>query len=347
MTHDASKQSNVGVVVSYLKQWKKGYSFVYLKKEETSQIKSKKMWKSFFSFFIEKSYHLATAEYVLQDNIFLPMAYLHFKKEVAVIQLWHGTGTIKKFGQSVNTAELGKLEKRANQTITHLIVNSKLVQQQYKEAFGIGEEKIYIWGMPRTDFFFQEEKKKERLKQFYQRYPFLKEKRILLYAPTFRDKEVDNPTISLSELVKELKKDEVIVLKLHPFISNIWKKRGKYKKSKQIIDLSDCNVNDILLAADVLITDYSSIIFEYCLLEKPMIFYAYDYQEFLENGRGFYKPYKEYVPGPVCYTQEELIKIIRMNQYDIESIKNFKESQYCYLDGKSTKRLVDGVFRKT
>lgn len=103
MTHDSSKESNVGMVLEELSR-EEDYEIIRLKRGDEKKL----------SFYFGKSYHLATASCVLQDNVFLPMAYLRFPKEVKVIQLWHGTGTIKKFGQDYNTGRLKKLEARAD-----------------------------------------------------------------------------------------------------------------------------------------------------------------------------------------------------------------------------------------
>ena len=104
------------------------------------------------------------------------------------------------------------------------------------------------------------------------------------------------------------------------------------------------DINSLFAVSSLLITDYSSIVFEYCLQGKPMIFYAYDLDEFSDSGRGFYRPYEEFVPGPVLRTTEDLITCILQNQYDIERIQRFKLDHYEYLDGLSTRRLVQLVF---
>ena len=90
----------------------------------------------------------------------------------------------------------------------------------------------------------------------------------------------------------------------------------------------------------MLITDYSSIIFEYCITEKPMIFFAYDLEEFSNHGRGFYKDYKSYVPGPVVKTSEEIIDYINKSAYSIDQIRTFNEENFPNLDGKASERII-------
>lgn len=344
MTHDGSDGSSVGVVVQALKQRNEKYEFHYLKKEERESVKQHKLTQ-FLSFFLVKPYHLATSSVVMLDNVFLPMAYLKFAKDVKVVQLWHGTGTIKKFGQDVNTGELKELEKRANSTITHLVVNSEYTKEQYSHAFGLEKSRIFSWGLPRTDEMFSEEITKKKTEHFYQKFPELKDKKLVLYAPTFRDDEVNEPKLclDLEKLMKETDSNTVYLLKLHPFVAANFNIEGiSSERVKNISFYQD--INTLLMVSDVLITDYSSIIFEYCALEKPMIFYAYDLEKFSKQGRGFYEPYKEYVPGPIARTTEDIIQILNKNSYDFERIVLFKKKSYQYLDGQAINRLIKNIF---
>ena len=350
MTHDGSKDGNVGVLVEYLKARDKDYSFHYLKKDDRRLVKDFHVLKGKVSFFIIKPYHLATSQFVLLDNVFLPMAYLRFPKQVRVIQLWHGTGTIKRFGQDVNTGCLKRLEKQANSNITHLIVNSPETKKEYAKAFGVDEKKVYVYGLPRTDIFFHKSEIEKRRQLFYQQYPELKGRRLVLYAPTLRDQELTNPKLALDtkKLGNLLPEEYVFLLRVHPFVWEGYHKKGLLDSILQdnVISMSEySDINTLLLVSDILITDYSSVIFEYCLLEKPMIFYAYDLEEFSEHGRGFYRNYKEYVPGPVTDDTAALAELIRKNQFDMEKIRAFKEKNYSYLDGNAVERIYLHIFQ--
>jgi CDP-ribitol ribitolphosphotransferase len=279
------------------------------------------------------------------------MAYLKFKKEVKVVQLWHGTGTIKRFGQDVNTGRLKELEKKANSKITHLIVNSKESEKQYAKAFGLSEDKVFIYGLPRTDLFFDQDKMQERLDKFYRQYPDLKGKKLVLYAPTFRDQEIDHPRIALDTklLCEQLPEDYVYLLRLHPFVEHAYKaneqNKGDRAETKNVVSMSSyADISTLLLAADYLITDYSSVIFEYCLRSRPMIFYAYDYEQFSDQGRGFYRPYHEFVPGPVVKDAKSIIELLKKDRFDYGKINSFMNKNYQFLDGKSAERLYLNIF---
>ncbi len=347
MTHDDGEGSNVRIATKLLMNEAEGYTFSYITKSNMRTVKSLSGIRTVFSFFICKPYELARAEIVLLDNVFLPFAYLHRKKGTKVVQLWHGTGTIKKFGQDVNLGKLKQLEKRANDNITHLIVNSPTMKHLYAGAFGVEEEVVYPIGLPKTDEMLRritnsEIAGKNPDKEYiYDKYKIPKDKKLMLYAPTFRDNEEHNPRLVelLQELSKELPKEYYLGLRLHPFIANSFTQE---LENQRICQLSfEKDVSTLLLASDVLITDYSSIIFEYCLTKRPMIFYAYDYAEFSNFGRGFYYDYESFVPGPVAYTCKDVINIIKENDFHPYKIEDFVNSNYIYTDGNATNRLAE------
>ena len=346
MTHDDGKGSNVSLVTQALKEQSETYTFSYITKKDTLEVKSLRDWRKVASFLLLKPYQMARAEIILLDNIFLPFAYLRRRKGTKVIQLWHGTGTIKKFGQDVNTGKLKELERRANTNITHLIVNSSKTKKLYAKAFGISEEFVYPIGLPKTDELLKRiaqvrrDRKNPYKEEIYKKYQIPEDKKLLLYAPTFRDQEIKKPQIEkqLQELLEGMPEGYILGLRLHPFVSKALK---QIPESSNICQLSfEEDANTVLMASDLLITDYSSIIFEYCLTLQPMIFYAYDYEEFSNNGRGFYYPYEKYVPGPVAYTGREVCQLIQDNQFDISILEEFVNCNYEYLDGNATKRLI-------
>ncbi len=352
MTHDDGEGSNVSLAVSALKQQRAGYSFSYITKRETLDVKGLNSIKGLLSFFLVKPYQLSRAQIILMDNIFLPMAYLKRRNSVKVIQLWHGTGTIKKFGQHVNTGRLKELEKKANSNITHLIVNSEETKKLYAEVFGISEDRVYPIGLPKTDELIHRIGDSERLglnldkDTIYRKYAIPEAAKLVLYAPTFRDHELKGTDIlnKLYDLQKWLPEDYYLGLRLHPFIAEASK--GIVLPPRVCQMSFETDLNSLLMASDILITDYSSVVFEYCLTGKPMVFFAYDLEEFSGHGRGFYYDYEAYVPGPVTATAEETAAVIREKGLDTEKITSFRNRNYSYLDGKATDRLLELITRK-
>ncbi len=336
MTHDDSEDGSVGVVIKAITKQNPVAVFTYVKKDD-------RRLKNLLGLIFIKAACLAVSQTVLMDNEFLPLAYTRLKKNVRVVQLWHGTGTIKKFGHDINSGAMLRLVKKADSRITHLIVNSDYTKNLYHRAFGVPMERIYVTGIPRTDILFSNEGKKRCVDKFYNEYSFLKGRKLIMYAPTFRDSEVRSPKCMLDfdRWVNKTDDDTILLIRLHPHVSAAYddQKLGKY--NGRIINVSSYeDVNTLLYVSDALITDYSSIIFEYILLDRPMYFYAYDLKLFQNDDRGFYEDYEEYVPGRVVTDMDELMNAMEADDIYEDKRIEFKNASYRFTDGKSTERLM-------
>ena len=150
--------------------------------------------------------------------------------------------------------------------------------------------------------------------------------------------------LDISKMKNLLGEEYVVAMKLHQFISNSPKWEDKY--SDFIIDLSnEKEITDLFFIADILITDYSSVVFEYSLLNKPMLFFAYDLEQYIAD-RDFYYPYESFVPGPIVKNTDELINVIRSNSFDMDKVKEFREKFFDHFEGKSTQRVIDMLFNE-
>ena len=117
-------------------------------------------------------------------------------------------------------------------------------------------------------------------------------------------------------------------------------------KLDNVYDLTDYeSIEELMLISDILITDYSSLMVEYTILNKPIVLFAYDLDNYLENERGFYIDYKKDVPGTIVKTTEELIRTIKNNNFSTRRLNEFKNLQFDNLDGKASKRIVDFVLK--
>ena len=338
-THDDSDEGNMGLIADAIQKEMPEKKLYFLTKRDGIRHP--------FSFFLGKAYHMATAGTILMDNIFMPMAYAPISPKAKVVQLWHGTGTIKRFGLDSETGEVARLAKKANQRITHLIVNSEKTKRQYAKAFGISPDKAYILGMPRTDLILDSGKMEIKKQKFYEQYPALKGKRCTLYAPTFRDDEVENPRLALdlASFAKKMGEKDVLLLRLHPHVAEKFSGEIGKEYAGKIINMSDYpGVTTLLAVSDCLITDYSSIVFEYCLFDRPMIFYAYDLEKFEKDGRNFYDDYPSFVPGPVVKKQEELEQLWERGFAYEKRIAAFREEAYEFLDKNAIGRLFKLIF---
>ena len=287
---------------------------------------------------------LATSKYVFLNDNFFPLAFMKFNNKTSVVQLWHAPGAFKKFGGSVENASM---LKEISKNTDYLIITSEYITDYYSEAFQIDKSKIKALGLPRADYYFEKHDTKKLRDNFNKKYNINSNKKIILYTPTFREnKEFNNVFnyLDIDEFNKKLSDEYILVLRLHPKIKKFYSSditcNGDY------IDCSDYkNEQELLLISDILITDYSSIMIEFGLLSKPVIFFAHDLDNYLSNERGFYLDYKKDLPGPIVYSTDELISAID-NGVDTSKLDSFIKMEAGAVDGNSSKRIVDFVLNE-
>ena len=305
---------------------------------------------------IKLVYNLSTSKYIFLEDLCEITSNIKFRKNQELIQLWHGAGAFKKFGASRCIENGGDLKSvhSGYKKYTRAITSSEKIRKCYAEAFSIGIEKVKATGVPRTDLFFNEDEMNKRKDKIYEKYPYLRSKKVILFAPTYRginlsEASFDFNKIDLNKIYKELKDEYIFVFKWHPFIYNNMV-RGTVKGynlsgyDNFFYDLSkERDINDLLLIADILITDYSSVIFDYAFLNKPIIYFTYDLEKY-EKGRGLYFPFEDYIYGKVAKTDGELIDAIKAEDLEEEKRKKFMDKFLSACDGNSTKKTYEWIF---
>lgn len=292
-------------------------------------------------------YYLATSDIIILDDYYPEIYKVDYDKSVKVLQVWHACGAFKSLGfERLGKAGAPPFNTRVHKCYTHIPVSSYHSVKHHAEGFAIDESKFYPIGIPRTDIFFDEKYKKETHDKMFEVFPACKNsKTVYLYAPTFRGNNATDATFPFDKLDLEkwgellVEEDATLIIKLHPFVSKRIEIPKKYKN--RIYDATDYReVNDILFIVDVLITDYSSIIYEMSLLRKPMVFYAFD-QKYYEATRDFYEPYEDLVPGRIVHEFDELMSTLQNKDFEFNKMDNFIEKNFTYTDGKSTDRVID------
>lgn len=306
-----------------------------------------------FKEYIQLAKAIATSRYVLLDD-FYPLIYpLVIRKGVDLIQVWHAVGAFKTFGFSrVGMKGGAKLSSKNHRNYSKAIVSSKNVTSNYAEGFGIDPKRVIPLGVPRTDLFFNEDKKKTIQKQLLKDMPFLKNKKVILFAPTFRGDGQNSAYypfnwLNYKQIYKELApKGFVFLFKIHPFVKN--SPNIPYEYSDFFYDVSEHReVNELLLLTNVLITDYSSVVFEYSLLRRKTIFFAPDLSEYMMT-RNFYVDYLSFIPGPrVSDTQHLIEEIKNANTIDYQRLNAFLEYYFNDIDGHASQRFVDMLENNT
>lgn len=283
-------------------------------------------------------YYIATSKIIVTDDYVRYLRLFPLRKEQRVIQLWHACGAFKKFGVQGTTLSLG-LERSTHIQYNLVSVSSEGIRKTYADAFDIDVSNVVALGVPRTDLFFNEEEKNRRKDIIYKSHPEWIGKEIILYAPTFRDRTGDRtkfkPELDFAKLSKELRENQIFLVAPHPVMKDQIVE-GQYEN---IYEVRDIHTLDLMFISDILVTDYSSVIFEYALLKKPIIFFCYDLELY---DRGFYLPYDESLPGKLAKSQEELTKcLIGEDRKKLgSSYENFVEKYMGACDGKSTERIV-------
>ncbi len=295
---------------------------------------------------------LARADVVVIDD-YQPVIYRVQDRNVRIVQLWHAYGSFKTVGYS----RIGKPGgpdpwSRVHKNYTYAVVGSRNDVPNYAEAFGIPERRVVPTGVPRMDEFIASARDPGRRQRAREAVPEAAGRRTILFAPTFRGSGAKSATYDLSRLdlaaIHALcaEKDAVFLIRLHPFVPE--RPEIPPELGDRVVDVTDRPVetNDLLLVTDLLVTDYSSIVFEYATLRRPMLFYAWDLDEYVAS-RDFYVPYEDWVPGRIVRTFPELVETIRRDDFDVGRIDAFIERSFDHLEGDSTDRIIDELILRS
>ncbi len=294
-------------------------------------------------------FRIATAQVLVVDDYYFPLYAAHRRGGTSVAQVWHACGAFKKFGYSVLDRTFGADEASVARLPIHTnydlcLVSSTRVAPAYAEAFRQPLERFSSrFGIPRTDLFFGEERTARIAAEIRRRYAIPAGRRVVLYAPTFRGASIRGARapqdLDLGALRAALGADHVILLRLHPFV------RARHAPDPAlagfVIDTSDHpDVNELMLASDILVTDYSSAIYEFALLGRPIAFFAPDHAAY-EQERGFYLDWPTDLPGPVFETTAALAAWLRTGAFDLERVARFRDASFDVADGHATERFVE------
>ncbi|MDD5952121.1 MAG: CDP-glycerol glycerophosphotransferase family protein [Oscillospiraceae bacterium] len=275
----------------------------------------------------------AKAKYVFLCDYYLPVSSCDKRPETKVIQLWHAGGMLKKFGydspDDIPPMYRGKMIRNYDL----VTVSAPKCVPAFASAMGLPQSKVEPLGISRTDCFFDEAFCRECKAEFYRQYPELTGKRLILWAPTFRGNAGD-PIVYGMEAVEKLQEqlgdDWFVLRKLHPHAE------GK-------LHGSNCTIptHRLLTVVDLLITDFSSIIFDYSLLDKPAVMFAPDYDEYVRQ-RGFYMDFRKDIPYPLVTEDSALYEAVLTSYHTPANAKTaaFRQAFMGSCDGNATARIL-------
>jgi CDP-glycerol glycerophosphotransferase len=272
------------------------------------------------------------------------------------LQTWHGT-PLKKLVFDMNDVYSANPNYKKNfyyqsRRWDYLISPNQYSSEIFRRAFKYDKELLEV-GYPRNDILYHPNKK-ELIKSIKQRIGLPLDKKVILYAPTWRDDEYYESgkykfklKLDLMKMKELLGSEYVILLRMHYFIADKIATEGLEGFAYNLSSYDD--IAELYLISDVLITDYSSVLFDYAHLRRPMLFFTYDLEKYRDTLRGFYINMEEDLPGPLLKTTDEIIYSIQ-NLSQIES--NYKEKydefyqRFCSWDqGNASELVVKRVFK--
>ncbi|MCL2298944.1 MAG: CDP-glycerol glycerophosphotransferase family protein [Firmicutes bacterium] len=284
-------------------------------------------------------YHLATAGVIFLNNNFNPLAWFNFSKKTKLVQLWHGDGGWKKWGRSVDPAA-------PVIPYTHVICNCESVRPFWAEGFGLPQPRVLPLGSPRLDMLTRPYGKAALRAKFDARYPQCRGKRLVLYAPTFRDDPAENQALlshfDFPAWNARFGDSSALLVRLHPKMHGLYDLRGT-----GAIDLTGApGQADLLRVIGLLITDYCSLCFDAVALDTPVVLYAFDEARYMAHGRGFYKPLRELPPGPIANDFPALLAYAAAPDTSSAQRAAFRDFHLGEVDGKSCERIIAMLTRK-
>lgn len=277
-------------------------------------------------------YHLATSKVCVLDSYWPAACMLNHKDSLTIVQIWHALGKIKQSGyQTLGKAGgRGRLiaeELRMHKNYDYIIAGGESWNEFYCASFGTTPDKLLNYGLPRIDYLLSTvEDNKARI---YEKYPEFREKKVLLYAPTFRR----GIELNWKQLIDHIDHNEyTLIVKGHP-------NQPLGKDVPWIYSCDEFKATELLSICDYLITDYSAIAVEGAILNKKTLYFVYDYDEYnAKNGTNI-KLFDE-MPGCV-FKDAESLSIALQNPYRQDCLDSYRKKYLPNELGTSTKKIVD------
>ena len=293
---------------------------------------------------------IARADYIFLDDHSQTTDWLTIKGAV-ITQLWHAGAGFKSTGYSRFGMPASPAPLSGHRQYTYGIAGSKKIRHFFSEVWGINDDMVLPTGMPRLDIYLNKEHKAETVKKLSESYHIDKknQQRIILFAPTYRGENKKNAyypydKLKLDDLYKYCAAtDSLLIFKMHPFISEAIDIPDIYKN--RMLDLSDYpDINDLFYVTDLLITDYSSAIYEFSLMGKPMLFYSFDIDNY-SRDRGFHRDYRTNVPGKIVESFDDMMDALYNNDFEYEKVDRYISNNFDNLDDHACDRIIDWIIR--
>lgn len=286
-------------------------------------------------------YYLLTSRVIVTDDYLRYLRHTRLRAGQKVVQIWHACGAFKHFGLDAPSLLTPQEEKLTHCQYAAVCVSSEQVRPFYAQAFGIGIDRVLPLGTPRTDALLREETCCSLREELLTRRPEMRGKRIYLYTPTFREQNgkpcAYDPQIDWEALDDALTEEELFVIRRHPIMKESFLGDRPFR---HIVDATDEPTPRLLTVASLVVTDYSSVIYDALLCGLPLVFYCPDLDTYERN---FYLVYPEDLPGPTVLRAEALPGVMRevCQHPPLEQLAAFRAAQLGACDGHASERVAE------
>ncbi len=284
-------------------------------------------------------YYLRTAGLFVVDNAYLPVHVAQHRRKTTVVQVWHAVGALKRFG--MDTARPPEEPERTflHRNYDWVVTAGEASRLPWAAALRTPPQRVVALGSPRTDFFFDEAAMTRARARLVDAYPALGGRQVVLFAPTFRGRgraKRGGPGLDAPRLRAALSADHVLVLKTHPNLDPGEVPTAGY----DVVVDPTTEINDLLAMTDIMVTDYSSSIFEYALLRRPLVLLAGDLDAY-EVDPGLYLGYRAEMIGTRVTDTDGVIATINEGRFDLSGYGAFIERHLAACDGAAADRFVE------
>jgi CDP-glycerol glycerophosphotransferase (TagB/SpsB family) len=288
---------------------------------------------------VRGTYYLQTSGLVIVDNAWLPIHVAPHRAGTTVVQVWHAAGALKRFGADA----LGGLEE-PEATFLHrhydyAIASGEAGREPWSRALRTPLERVLPLGTPRTDLFYDDDALAEARSRVLAAHPALSGRTVVLYAPTFRGRgraKAGSAALDAPALRARLPATHALVLKSHPNLDPA----GLATAGFDVVADPGSDMNDWLAAADILVTDYSSSIYEWALLRRPLVLLVDDLEAY-ERDPGLYLDYRTEMIGVQVRDTAGVAVAIEVGNWDLDAYEAFVARNLGACDGRSSDRIVE------
>lgn len=357
--HGRGYSDNPKAIYEYLRKQNSDLKYIWAiknHKQKNIQIEGAKVIE-YFS--IPYFYYLARSKYWVV-NCKLP-TYILKKENQVYLQTWHGT-PLKRLAHDIvldnkdttfyrskmSAEEMYNTYDEDVRKYNYMISPNPYSTKVFKSAFRINEERLIETGYPRNDILVNSTN--DQIVRIKERLGLPKDKKVILYAPTWRDNSyvIEGYTFKLQvdfrKWQEALGEEYIVVFKPHYLIINDFDIKAFEGFVYEASATSD--IAELYLISDLLITDYSSVFFDYAILNRPMYFYMFDLDEYASELRGFYFDIYETLPGPIVQNENDLLAQIKNSNFDYDRLKKFNQEFNEFHDGQCAKKVCDILFER-